>query len=587
MKPNSSLRHISALALGAIVITAFACGSSNANTTATPPERTNTPTDTTAAAPTKFQGVTPEASAWADSVMKTLTPRQRIAQLFVPRLDITNNAAGYQKVHQMLGLNKMGGMLLGKGSLQAYADLNNRAQKEATVPALITLDGEWGPAMRVHEAPRFPYNMALGATRNEQLMYEYGREVARECKLLGIQVDFAPVLDVNSNPDNPVIGYRSFGEDPEMVGRLGSAYCHGLMEGGVLPTGKHFPGHGDTSTDSHKTLPTVGHSLAQLKAVGMKPFEICIADGWMPGVMVGHLRVPALDAKGTPASLSKTITTDWLQDSLGFNGLIFTDALAMKGAVNASENNCVSALLAGADILLGSTAPETDLTAVEAAVKAGKIKQADIDRRCKKVLEYKYLLGINKKPVVDINGLKAKLNTPEVANLIRRMANESVTLIKNTDKLLPIKAAADSSTVAIVSIGQPADNTFSNECGKSGKVEKYSVTSAAALSTATLGKIKQADVVVIAVFSDAAWAKTAFKQLAACKQAVGVFFVNPYKMAKFQGIDSLKSLVESYDDIPATRTAAAQAIYGKIPFLGTLPVNLKGVAKMGTGIKTK
>lgn len=294
-----------------------------------------------------------ESAAWADSVMSGLTMRERIAQLFVPRLDITDNDAGFAQLKKAVQTDGMGGILLGKGTVESYAALINRAQQTANVPLMVTLDGEWGLSMRVGGTPRFPHNMALGAAGDEGLLYAYGREMARQCRLMGIQVNFAPVLDVNSNPANPVIGYRSFGEDPELVGRLGAAYCRGLLEGGVLPVGKHFPGHGDTSTDSHKTLPLVGHTVAQLLNADIRPFVTAIEAG-MPSVMVGHLKVPALDPSGTPASLSYPIITELLQNQLGFDGLIFTDALAMKGASREGENNCVSALLAGADVLLGS-----------------------------------------------------------------------------------------------------------------------------------------------------------------------------------------------------------------------------------------
>ncbi|MCM1293306.1 MAG: hypothetical protein NC230_06995 [Bacteroides sp.] len=518
------------------------------------------------------------ADRWADSVLNTLTPRQRIAQLFIPRLDITNNQAGYQKVAQMIEKEKMGGFLLGKGTIESYADLINRGQKLANVPLMITLDGEWGLSMRIPGTPRFPYSIALGAANDEKLMYEYGKEMARECKLMGIQVNFAPVLDVNSNPDNPVIGYRSFGEDPDLVGRLGTAYCQGMYDYGVMPVGKHFPGHGDTSTDSHKTLPIVDHSIATLQSVDMLPFKMAIESG-VPGIMVGHLKVPALDNSGTPSSLSKKITTDWLIDSLGFKGLIFTDALAMKGASRVNENNCVSAFLAGADILLGSSNPVADLAAVETAVKAGKIKQSDVDVRCRKMLKYKYLLGLDRKPMVDAKTVKSKLNTTHVDSLILAMSRKAVTVVKDERNLLPTK---DKKAV-VINIGAPATNSFADNCKKYGATASYSIESAAVPAT-VINAAKQADVVLIAVYKDTSWAKTAFQALSSVGNSVGVFFINPFKVNRFQGLSKLNSLILAYDDVPQLRVAAAEAVYGKIKVSGKLPVNLSAIGKIGTGI---
>ena len=214
------------------------------------------------------------ASLWADSVLSTLSVRERVAQLFIPRLDITNNEAGFRTIEKIVAKEKMGGFLLGKGTISSYIDLINLGQSKADIPLMVTLDGEWGLSMRVVGTPRFPYNVALGAAADKQLLYDYGQEVARECKLMGIQVNFAPVIDVNSNPNNPVIGYRSFGEDPDLVGELSSAYCEGMWVSGVMPVGKHFPGHGDTSSDSHKTLPMLTHGRERIDNIDLRPFVI-------------------------------------------------------------------------------------------------------------------------------------------------------------------------------------------------------------------------------------------------------------------------------------------------------------------------
>lgn len=517
------------------------------------------------------------AEKWADSVMSTLSVRDRVAQLFVPRLDISNNSAGFKVIDRVVVKDKMGGFLLGKGTIASYADLINYGQEKADVPLMITLDGEWGLSMRVSGTPRFPYNVALGACADNDLLYEYGKEIARECKLMGIQVNFAPDIDVNSNPDNPVIGYRSFGEDPDLVAQLGAAYSKGMWEGGVMPVGKHFPGHGDTSTDSHKTLPTINHTRQRLDDVDLRPFKLAFAEG-MPGVMVAHLKVPSLDPTGTPASLSKKITTDFLQDSLGFKGLIFTDALAMKGASRVNENNCVSAFLAGADILLGSAAPSSDLDAVEEAVKSGKISQIELNRRCKKVLVYKYKLGLSTKPTkIESSVLSSKLHTPQVDRLLTNLSRKAITVVSDNAQLLPIEK---NKKVVVVSLGAQGSNKFSDLCKEYCGADRYGK-----LSASVLNEIKSADIVIIGVFNSGVETKKAISTIAAANPStVGVFFMNPYRVSKFSNLKSLSSIVLAYDDIPHLRVAAAEALTGKINVNGKLPINLPNVGKIGDGI---
>ena len=517
------------------------------------------------------------AEKWADSVMSTLSVRDRVAQLFVPRLDITNNSVGFKAIDRVVVKDKMGGFLLGKGTIASYADLINYGQEKADVPLMITLDGEWGLSMRVSGTPRFPYNVALGACADNDLIYEYGKEIARECKLMGIQVNFAPDIDVNSNPDNPVIGYRSFGEDPDLVAQLGAAYSKGMWEGGVMPVGKHFPGQGDTSTDSHKTLPTINHTRQRLDDVDLRPFKLAFAEG-MPGVMVAHLKVPSLDPTGTPASLSKKITTDFLQDSLGFKGLIFTDALAMKGASRVNENNCVSAFLAGADILLGSAAPSSDLDAVEDAVKSGKISQIELNRRCKKVLVYKYKLGLSTKPTkIESSVLSSKLHTPQVDRLLTNLSRKAITVVSDNARLLPIEK---NKKVVVVSLGAQGSNKFSDLCKEYCGADRYGK-----LSASVLNEIKSADIVIIGVFNSGVETKKAISTIAAANPStVGVFFMNPYRVSKFSNLKSLSSIVLAYDDIPHLRVAAAEALTGKINVNGKLPINLPNVGKIGDGI---
>ncbi|MDE6323201.1 MAG: glycoside hydrolase family 3 protein [Paramuribaculum sp.] len=526
-----------------------------------------------------------DAESWADSVMAKLTFRQRIAQLFIPRWDFSNGAISAATMRKNVVEDGVGGFLLGKGRIAEYAGAINQAQRQARVPLLVTLDGEWGLNMRVPDSPRFPKNIALGAIQDSSLLEEYGREVARQCRLLGIHVDFAPVLDVNSNPDNPVIGYRSFGEDPERVAKAGAAFCKGMESGGVMSVGKHFPGHGDTSVDSHKALPSVDHSTATLESVDFLPF-VEAAKAGMSGVMVGHLRVPALDKSGVPASLSKIITTDVLKNKLGFDGLVFTDALAMKGAATTGENNCVSAFNAGADVLLNSSSPSKDIQAMVDAVKSGRISEREIDQRCRKMLVYKYKLGLASQSDVKKEGLESKINSAQTRGLLDRLAKASVTVVRNNDGLLPLSDLSERS-IAVVCLGASATNEFAAVCKKYAPVNVFSVRDAAAVSKA-VAEAKKADVVIVGVFNSDAPTRDAYEQLQkSCRELVSVFFINPFKMQRFTGLSSAPTLVVAYDDTKELFSASAQALFGGIDVNGRFPVNIKGVASLGEGVDLK
>ncbi|MDE6808535.1 MAG: serine hydrolase [Muribaculaceae bacterium] len=516
----------------------------------------------------------PECRQWVDSVFNTLTLNQRIAQLFMP---IVNPGAGQQTlalINTVMGKYKMGGILLSEGTIDQYATAINAARKASSVAPMIAIDGEWGLSMRVKNTPRFPHNMGLGAISDNNLLYEYGREVGREMKLLGIDINFAPVIDVNVNPSNPVIGYRSFGENPQRVAEAGAAYAAGLESTGVMSCGKHFPGHGDTNVDSHKALPTIDHSKETIEQVDLIPFERYMQDG--SAIMTAHLDVPALDDSGTPASLSKKITTDLLRNKLGFKGLIFTDALGMKGATTAG-NVSVEALLAGADVLEGMLHPGADLQAVEAAVKAGKISENEINERCRKVLAYKYAMGLAKTTPVNVKGLSEMISSPQAEAVNQALANASITLLRDKNNLVPV-GNLEKTSIAVVNIGKPGEE-FSRICRKySSDVSFYQMNS-------NVAKIKNHDVVIAAVYSDSQAARAYLSQLRNIPGLIEVFFINPYKMAKFeQSLTDRGALMLAYDNTPQTQSAAAQAVFGGINIDGHLPVTLNGIAKIGDGI---
>ena len=335
---------------------------------------------------------------WVDSVFKTLTTEEQLAQLIMPIVYPSQDMQAIKREEQRFSKFKWGGILYQKGLMAHQLIMNKRLQQANSIPLLIALDGEWGLYMRLKDAPRFPRNLGLGLAGDAQMIYEYGREIARECRLMGIHVNFAPTVDVNINPLNPVIGSRSFGSTPSTVSQLSEAYALGLEDGGVLSVAKHFPGHGDTSEDSHKTLPIVQATRKRLELVELAPFKNYINSG-LGGIMTAHLRVPALENRSIPSSLSPNVCTDLLKKDLGFQGLIFTDGLEMEGVQTQSLGDIgVAALLAGNDILLGPSSPEAQLNNLVLAYWDGRLPAKLIEEKVRKVLAYKYRLIISERP---------------------------------------------------------------------------------------------------------------------------------------------------------------------------------------------
>lgn len=519
--------------------------------------------------------------AWADSVISTMSLRQQIGQLFCPVLDPTKGETSRAIIKRHVADSQVGGLLFRKGSIQDYSSMINYARSIAPIPVMMTLDGEWGLAMRIPDTPCFPYNMALGAIDDMSLLEEYGREVGRECREMGINVDFAPVADVNLNPDNPVIGRRSFGEDPGRVAAAVVAFGRGMESAGVISCAKHFPGHGDTSTDSHKTLPVVDHSREFLSDNDLLPFS-SYSDAALSSIMVGHLSVPAIDSSMTPASLSREITTGLLKDSLGFSGLVFTDALEMKGATGGSGNNCVDAFIAGADFLLSSANPAKDIEAILDAVSKGKISEEEVYARCHKILSYKWALGLAQKPSpVAIDRLRSRLNTPHASDLIDRLTIASMTVVGNSADILPVKSGK---SVAVVNLGAPASNEFSDIIARHARTDKFS-DSSTPLSVAALDEISAHDIVIVGVYNDKPATRVALGQIKAREAVIPVLFMTPYRAMTFsQSLAGAPAFLMAYDNNQVARRAAADALFGGNAVSGRLPVSMPGIAPLGAGV---
>lgn len=364
---------------------------------------------------------------WVDSVMSRLTPDERLGQLIMPIADSRDDEAHRQNIRRAIEVYHVGGLLFSKGNIGQQAKMTRYARSLAKKsPLWIALDGEWGLAMRLADAIKYPRNGALGTIDpavRDSLMYLYGLEVARQCRLMGININFAPVLDINSNPENPVIGTRSFGATVEAVTLPALSYSRGLEDGGILAVGKHFPGHGDTDTDSHKTLPLVSHDAERLLTFECAPFRHFVNAG-LGGMMIAHLSVPAFDSLANhPSSLSHPIVTGLLKERFGFNGLIFTDGLAMKG-VNNIPDYSVKALQAGVDVLLDPIPLKNQWESLKKALANGTISQELIDERCRRVLRWKYVLCVGREEELQLKGLAERINTADARRLQETLANE-------------------------------------------------------------------------------------------------------------------------------------------------------------------
>ena len=536
--------------------------------------------------PKIFNSVDTDAmNHWVDTTMARLSLDEKIAQLMVLHLAPSTQPGTLESAKKMVEKYKIGGLLYSGGDILSQARINNEAQALSEIPLLITVDAEWGLSMRLKDAPKFPKNMILGAIDDDRLLYEYGREMARECRAIGVHVNFAPVLDVNDNPDNPAIGMRSFGENPDAVARHGIAFARGLEDNGVLTVAKHFPGHGNPSADSHKTLPTVNKTRSELKMCELLPFRQYI-DAGLSGIMVGHLYVPAIDKRRVPSSMSQAHVTGLLRKELGFEGLIFTDGLAMRGA-DMEESNCVTALIAGTDMLLSPRNIPTDIIAIKRAVDSGRISEQTINERCAKVLRFKYALGLTKPQQIDLDRVETEINSSEARKVIRRLWAGAITVLKNGHKLLPM-TRLERHKVAVVTIGDD-DGTatmFQNRCAMYTKTHRFNYRSGEPVHKLS-SKLNDYDVVILAAHTDNAECREVMAQLAS-KHAntVSVIFTSPYKLKNYKTVvKKSRSVVLAYENNTVAQDYAAQTIFGGNAARGLMPVTVKDVAKAGDGVK--
>lgn len=516
---------------------------------------------------------------WVDSVYASMTADERVGQLFMPIVEPSsgwkNRIAGY------IEQQKVGGLLFSKGTLASQAEVTNYAQSISRVPLMIALDGEWGLSMRLTDAPAYPRNLIIGAIQDEETLMLYGKEVARQCREMGIHVNFAPSIDVHTNPQNPIIGTRSYGENPQEVARQGIAYARGLEANGVMAVAKHFPGHGDTSEDSHKTLPTITHNSERLEQVELYPFRKYIQAG-LAGMMTGHLNVPALHTQGMPASLAPEIGVRLLKEEMGFTGLTFTDGMAMKG-VSDQPDASVKALLAGNDIVLGVVNQGKEFTSVMRAVENGTISASLLEEKVRKILSYKYILGVHRFTPINPGTIHSRVNSATADWIQRRIYDKAVTLVKNEDALIPLKGL-DKVKIASVAVGASASNPFQQYLQKYGDVTTFRAESAAVIPT--IRELGKYDLVIISLHSDRAVDAAPLPQLINDKKVLLVFFTSPYRLHAFQqSADNAPAVVMAYDATEFAQRSAAQAIFGGIAISGKLPVST-GSFNQGVGAET-
>ncbi|MFP4094750.1 MAG: glycoside hydrolase family 3 N-terminal domain-containing protein [Cyclobacteriaceae bacterium] len=536
-------------------------------------------------------------SAWVDSVFNTLSPEERIAQLIMVAAYSNRDAAHQQELMKMITEQKIGGLIFFQGGPGRQARMINDLQAASKVPLLIAMDAEWGIGMRLDSTISFPFQMTLGAIQDDDMLYQMGKEVARQMKRAGMQVNFAPVVDVNNNPANPVINFRSFGEDKYNVARKSIAYMKGMQDEAILTTAKHFPGHGDTDTDSHYALPQINHSRVRLDSLELYPFRQLIESG-VGGVMVAHLNIPALDpTQGLPSTLSKPIVSGLLKDELGFEGLVVTDAMNMKGVTAGNQPGVVDkdAILAGNDLLEFTEDVSKTIVEVKKAIDQGLISQEEVDRRARKMLAVKRWVGLNEYAPVKVSDIANEMNTPTAALLNRKLMEAALTVLANENELMPIRRL-DTLQIASVSLGASRVTPFQKMLNNYTQVRSFILDdkATAAQVQEVKDKLKNYDLVIAAVHDDSKFPRNSIKFSAPMMQFVGELaqmdnsiisvFKNPYVLNKLKQVEQADGLIMAYQDNTDAQELAAQLIFGGISANGRLPVSVGDKFALGAGM---
>ncbi|PHN01312.1 glycoside hydrolase family 3 N-terminal domain-containing protein [Flavilitoribacter nigricans] len=536
--------------------------------------------------------------AWVDSIYNAMSEDERIGQLFMIRAHSDLGPDHVAKVEQLVKDYHVGSMCFFQGSPEEQIRLINKYQEQSRIPMLMAIDAEWGLGMRMKTSTiSFPYQLTLGAIQNNQLLYDMGVEVGKQLLRTGLHINFAPVVDVNNNAANPVINFRSFGEDRYNVTAKSYQYMRGMQEAGLLTSAKHFPGHGDTDVDSHLDLPVITHDRARLDSIELYPFKALIKRG-LTGMMIAHLSVPAFDSrKNRPTTLSRATVTRLLRDSLGFDGLIYTDALEMKGVTKhfAPGETEAEAVMAGADVLCLPEDLGAALREIKRYLADGKIDPSQVEASVKRILRAKYRLGLTRFTPIPQQNVREELNNREALALKQTLLENAMTLVRNPGDLIPFNDL-DTTTYASLSIGSGVRTPFQNRLADYVEMPHLQVGKEISGGKADelVSSLSKKDVVIIGLHNMSSRASQNYgitqstinfvRRLAGQTKVVLVVFGNPYSLKYF---DELDWVLEAYQEDGTSQDVAAQALFGAFPIRGRLPVTASDKSRFNTGVSTR
>ncbi|MDO5979097.1 glycoside hydrolase family 3 N-terminal domain-containing protein [Flavivirga spongiicola] len=530
---------------------------------------------------------------WVNSIMKNLTLDQKIGQLFMIQAYSNKDKKHTNFIKKMIKKHHIGGLIFMQGTPEKQVQLTNIYQLKSKTPLLIGFDGEWGLDMRLKNAFRYPWNMTLGAVQKGVLIEQFGKQLGEHCKRIGIHINFAPVVDINTNPKNPIIGNRSFGENKYNVAKKAIAFTKGMQSMGVLANAKHFPGHGDTSTDSHKTLPFLDFNLKRLDSIELYPYRQ-LFDSDLASVMIAHLNVPSLEPKkGVPTSISYKVVTELLKEKMNFNGLIFTDALNMKGAANYAKPGDIdlAAFLAGNDMLLIPEDVKEAVKKIKNALKNNLISEARLNQSVQKILKAKYLVGLNNFKPIKETEIRSDIITSKDKLLYRSLMKEAITLVKNDNVTLPIRDLAKAK-IAYVKLGDSDHLSFMNTLKKYAQVDIISDKNL----TGLLQKLKPYNTVIIGYHKSNKTPWKRFKmseeelvwlqEISKGHKVILDVFASPYTLLDINDFSTIDAVLVSYQNSKVSQEISAQMIFGALETKGKLPVSIKNIFPEGTGITT-
>lgn len=533
---------------------------------------------------------------WVDSLIAEMTIEQKIAQsIFLPTWS-NRDIGHYTDIDSIIRKYKVGGLVFFQGTPAKQVELINHYQSISDVPLAIAMDAEWGTGMRLDNMEDFPFQMTLGAINDDSLIYEMGKKVAREFKLLGMHINLAPVADINNNPDNPVINFRSFGEDRNTVSRKVIMYIKGMQDNGILATAKHFPGHGDTSTDSHYDLPVLTHSRQRFDSLELYPFRMSIDKG-VGGIMSAHLSAPALDTSSNlPSTLSKQIMTGLLKDELGFNGLVLTDAMNMKGLTKYFDPGEAEAVAyyAGNEIIEYVEDAELAIRCIKDYYDQGKIPYVQIEKTARKILAFKYWIGLySEKP--DSDKAEAGSNHRTNKSFIRNLYSNALTVLNNDDNILPLRRL-DTKNIACIAINSSSKTVFQSMVEKYTRTDNYYWTVGMNNIDSLLDKLEEYDLVITGILGTdqmpfrnyciSPEAASFIDKLSNKTNMIAVYFGNPYAVDRLTGLQNAEGLIVTYQENIYTQELSAQLIFGGIGGHGKLPVTINEKYRQGYGIIT-